>query len=349
MRQANHIMPFGYKIKKLIILLLFLLFTLLLVGCGGTSEATTVPTDEPSKVTHESPSAPDASKVIEIVATTTVIADFLRHVGGDKVDVTVMIKEGSNHHTFEPTMSEARLIAEADIIFSNGIGLEQPWLNDLRESTNSTAVLEVVSWGAYLLDLDHRDHIHQGGDPYIWHNTENAKIMVDNIALGLAEFDPAHQEQYEANAEAYKAELEALTEEIASLLNTIPPERRKLVTGHEAFAYFADQFEFELIGTVIIASHESKQSSTRDIEKLIQKIKEEQVPAIFAGISLNPRQAQTIADEASVPLIANLYSDSLGEAGSEGETYLSMMRYNAQTIYNGLQEQHVNEANEALN
>lgn len=319
------------------ILVLFLLFALLLVGCGGTSEATTVATDEPSKATDESPSAQDASKVIKVIATTTVIADFLRHVGGSHVDVMVMIKEGSNHHSFEPTMSEARLIAEVDMIFSNGIGLEQPWLNDLRESTNSSAVLEVVSWGAYLLDLDHRDHIHQGGDPYIWHNTENAQIMIDNIVLGLSEFDPANQEDYEANAEAYKADLEVLTEEIASLLNPIPPERRKLVTGHEAFAYFADQFELELIGTVIIASHETKQSSTRDIEKLIQKIKEQQVPAIFAGISLNPRQAQTIADEAGVPLIANLYSDSLGEAGTEAETYLSMMRYNAQAIYNGLQ------------
>lgn len=336
MRQAKHIMPFGYKSHHAATLILGLLLAIVLVGCGGTSE-TTSGDSASSETSDNTSSLQEESSVIEVLATTTVIADFLRHVGGDKVDVTVMIKEGGNHHSFEPTMSQAQLIAEVDIIFSNGIGLEQPWLNDLRESTNSSAVLEVVSWGAYLLDLDHRDHMHEGGDPYIWHNTENAQIMIDNIALGLSEFDPANQEYYEANAEAYKVELEALTEEIESLIKSIPPERRKLVTGHEAFAYFADQFELELIGTVIIASHETKQSSARDIEELIKKIKEQQVPAIFAGISLNPRQAQTVADEAGVPLIANLYSDSLGQAGSDVETYLNMMRYNAQAITNGLQ------------
>lgn len=305
--------------------LLIIILLLLLVACGGEEMEEAAPSQS---VTSQEP--------IRAIATTSFIAEFLEYVGGDRVEIYTILKPGSSYYAFEPTMGDAREIGEADIIFSNGVGLESPWLDDLRESTGSEAVLEVVSFGAFLLDLDHRDHGHANGDPHIWLSTDNAVLMVDNIAFGLSEFDPDNADVYTANAEAYKVELARLTEEMQTILATIPEEQRKLVTSHEAYAYFAQQFGFEMVGTVIIASHESKQYSARDVEALIATIQAQGIPAVFAGAALDVRQAETVAREAGVTLVPELYADSLGSAESNAATYIGMMRHNAELIAQGL-------------
>jgi ABC-type Zn uptake system ZnuABC Zn-binding protein ZnuA len=282
------------------------------------------------------PVAQSPTGTIIAVATTTQIADLLHNVAGDKVEIRVIMKEGSNHHTFEPTTSDLKLLSDAQIIFANGVGLDS-WLDQLIESSGSPATRVVTSEGVDLRDLSHEDHVHPDGDPHIWHSTENAKIMVANIARGMAAFDPANQTFYEQNAQAYTTQLDALAAEIRALLEPIPPERRKLVTSHEAFGYFAGQFDLRIVGTVIIAS-ESSEPSSRYVVQLIQKIRQEQVSAIFTETTLDPRLAEQIAQEAGVKLIPNLYSDTLGEPGSEADTYIKMMRYNATVIAAGLQE-----------
>lgn len=312
--------------------LALLLVVGLLVGCGSdpagnTPEPTANATTADTTTTNEP---------IKVIATTTVIADFVEQVAQDRVEITVLLKAGTNHHSYEPTMGDLRLFSDIDIIFSNGVGLEQPWLNDMRESAEATATLEEVSWGAHLLDLDHRDHMHERGDPYVWHNTENAKLMIDNIVLALSLHDPDHADFYTANGEAYKAEIDGLTTELATLFETIPAGNRHLVTSHEAFYYLADQFGFELVGTVIIASHETKVSSARDTEILVERIQTLGIPAIFAGTTLDIRQAETVANEADVELVVGLYGDSLDPAGGDVDSYLKMMRHNAELIVAGL-------------
>lgn len=271
---------------------------------------------------------------IKAVATTSHIADLLKNVAGDKVEISTVMKVGSNHHTFEPTTSDAKLLATAEIIFSNGAGLEY-WLDDLIRSVGATAPKVTTSVGVRLQDLDHGTHIHPLGDPHIWHSTENVKKMVANIAFGLAQFDPVNKAFYETNAKAYTVELDKLTQEIKILIDQIPPQRRKLVTSHEAFGYFADQFGLTVVGTVIYASDKAEPTS-QQITALIDKIKTEQVPAIFTETTINPRLAEQIAKEAGVKVIPNLYSDSLGAAGSEADTYLKMMLVNAKTFSEGL-------------
>jgi ABC-type Zn uptake system ZnuABC Zn-binding protein ZnuA len=311
----------GDKLTRRLILLL----ALILAACA---RGTPTPAGAVTPVAESGP--------LKVVATTTVIADFLRVVAQDKVEVTVIIKTGGNHHLFEPTASDVRAIAAADVIFANGVDLEIPWLNDIRESAGAAGALEELGFGTYRLDLYHRDHTHIGGDPYIWHNTGNAKIMIENLVLGLSLADPANADFYAANAAAFVAEIDQLTAEIEAMVAEIPPERRKVVTGHEAFYYFTDQFGIELIGTVTIISHETKPTSARDIEALISDIITFGVPAVFTGTTLDPGLAETVAAEAGVPLIEGLYGDSLGAPGSGAATYLEMMRYNAAIIVTGL-------------
>jgi ABC-type Zn uptake system ZnuABC Zn-binding protein ZnuA len=281
------------------------------------------------------PTAGSADGKIVAVATTTQIADLLKNVAGDKVIIRVIMKEGSNHHTFEPTTSDVKLLIDAQIIFENGVELDS-WLDRLMESSGSTATRVVTSAGVDLLDLQHEGHVHAAGDPHIWHSTTNAKIMVANIARGMAAFDPENSAFYEQNAQAYTAQLVDLATEIHTLLDPIPEERRKLVTSHEAFGYFAKEFDLRIVGTVVIAS-ESAEPSSRYVVQLVQKIRAEQVQVIFTETTIDPRLAEQIAQEAGVTIIPNLYSDTLSEPGGEADTYIKMMRYNATVIAAGLQ------------
>jgi ABC-type Zn uptake system ZnuABC Zn-binding protein ZnuA len=272
---------------------------------------------------------------IRAVASTTFIADFLREIAGDRVEIQTIMREGANHHAFEASIRDAKIVGTADIIFVNGIDLEGLWLERLVTSTETAAPIVVTSDGASRRTLLHSDHIHEDGDPHIWHSTENAKIIVENIAQGMIELDPDNRSFYEANATAYQAQLDELAEEITEILAVIPPERRKLVTSHEAFGYFADQFGLEVVGTIVIAT-QTQEPDRRQIEYIISRLVEFQVPAIFTETSINPRLAEQIALETGVALVPDLYSDSLGLPGSDGDTYIEMMLYNAGTIASGL-------------
>ncbi|MBZ0285117.1 MAG: metal ABC transporter substrate-binding protein [Anaerolineae bacterium] len=272
---------------------------------------------------------------IRAVATTTFIADFLKNIAGDHLEVNVIMKEGSNHHAFEPTIRDARIIGTSDIIFINGMSLEGEWLGQMLISIDSEDKVVVTAEGIQSRPLVHTDHVHADGDPHVWHSTINAQMVVDNITRGLVAYDPDNRAFYEANAEAYNAQLDELTEQVEAILAVVPTERRKLVTSHEAFGYFADQFGFEVIGTIIIAT-QSQEPDRRQMQSIIERIAYFEVPAIFTETTMNSRLAEQIANETGVQLVPNLYSDSLGTLGTEGDTYIKMMLYNARTIAAGL-------------
>jgi ABC-type Zn uptake system ZnuABC Zn-binding protein ZnuA len=195
-------------------------------------------------------------------------------------------------------------------------------------------------------DEEHEGEGHEAGeeghelgafDPHVWHDVANAIVMTENIREALAAADPANVELYEANAEAAIAELEALDAAIREQVATLPEERRKLVTSHDTFGYFADAYGFEVLGTGFGSlSTEVGDPSARDIAILIGEIEEAGVPAIFAENVSNPDLMASIAAEAGVALSPALYTDALGPAGSPGETYAGMMQSNVTTIVDAL-------------
>jgi ABC-type Zn uptake system ZnuABC Zn-binding protein ZnuA len=298
--------------------ILLLSLALILSGCGGAA-----PTQ-----------APTVRTPVRVVVTTMQLADFTRVIAGDSVTIEVMMKEGINHHTYEPTVRDIKLLKDADVVIINGVGLDS-WIEDLLRTSGSNATLITSSTGIKTRDLLHSDHVHEGGDPHIWHDTENAKLMVTNIAAGLSQVVPAQQATYSANAAAYHQQIDQLTSEIRTMFTPIPRERRTIVTSHEAFGYFARQFELTMVGTITIAS-DSTEPSQQQILALVDNIKKRKVTAIFTETTIDPRLAEQVAAEANVPLFRGLYSDSMSAPGGGADTYLTMMRHNARTIADGL-------------
>jgi zinc/manganese transport system substrate-binding protein len=298
--------------------LLLLSLILILSGCGAAA-----PTQLPTVHTP-----------VRVVVTTMQLADFTQVIAGDSVTIEVMMKEGINHHTYEPTVRDIKLLKDADVVIINGVGLDS-WIKDLLRTSGSTAILIDSSAGIKTRDLLHSDHIHEGGDPHIWHDPENAKQMVTNITQGLSQVVPAQQATFTSNAAAYAQQIDQLTSEIRAMFAPIPRERRTIVTSHEAFGYFARQFELTMVATITIAS-DSTEPSQQQILALVEKIKDRKVTAIFTETTIDPRLAEQIAAEANVPLFRGLYSDSMGGPGSDADTYLMMMRHNARLIADGL-------------
>lgn len=224
---------------------------------------------------------------------------------------------------------------EADLVFENGLEFET-WLDDLYESSGSTALRIVVSDGIDPLPFEEHDPApdHENGesDPHIWHDPNNAVVMVENIRAALVEADPANADTYNANAEAYTAQLTELDAAIRKQVATIPEANRILITSHDTFGYFADEYGFEISSAIASFSTEAADPSAGEIAELVELIQAEGVPALFAENTTNPDLMQRIADEAGVVLAPNLYTDALGQSGTPGATYLEMMRHNVDTI-----------------
>lgn len=277
---------------------------------------------------------------LKVVATFSVLGDFVQQVGGDKVDLATIVPPGGDSHTFDPKPDQVAQIAGADLIFAVGAGFE-PWLDDLYSASGSTAKRVAVTDGMNLIAADHEPGVTDAKpgtyDPHVWHDVNNAIMIVQTIERELSAKDPANAATYRANAKAYLAQLDQLNAWIKQEVAKIPPEQRKLVTSHDTFAYFARAYGFQIIGTAFGSlSTEQGEPSARDVAKLIEEIKAAHVPAIFAENVSNPKLMQRIADEAGVKLGPDLYTDALGAPGSSGDTYLKMMRYNVTTIVTAL-------------
>jgi ABC-type Zn uptake system ZnuABC Zn-binding protein ZnuA len=274
---------------------------------------------------------------VGVVATTTQLGDFARTVGGDKVSVTQILQPNVDPHDYESTPADITAVANAKVVLRNGVGLDR-WLD---------ATVTAAGYAGPVVDTSKGVSIHAGngdaaeaeGDPHIWQNPLNAKIMVDNIATALAGADNANATYYQANATAYKQRLDQLDADITAKMDTVPPGQRKLVTNHDAFGYYVERYHLEFVGSIIPSFDTSAELSGTQIQDLVAKIKETGVKAIFSESSLPPKTAQTIAEQAGVTVEAgedSLYADTLGPAGSAGETYLGAMRHNTSVIVKGL-------------
>jgi zinc/manganese transport system substrate-binding protein/manganese/iron transport system substrate-binding protein len=270
------------------------------------------------------------SQILHVVATTTQVADFATNVGGDRVRVTSLLKPNLDAHDYEPSPADVEAIAQADLVLENGAGLET-WLRDTITNSGFQGPLVDTSQGVRLRQL--------GGttDPHIWQNPRNAEVMVANIERALAAADPADAAVFQANLDAYTNQLQALDSEVQRQIDSLA--NKKLVTNHDAFGYYIDRYGLQFVGSVIPSFDSSAELSGRDIRDLVAKIKATGVKAVFSETSLPPRTAETIAREAGVKVVEGddaLYGDSLGPAGSDGDTYLKMVRHNTRTIVSNL-------------
>jgi len=303
-----------------LLLLPFALVMLLLAGCSGDGGDSEKP---------------------NVVAITTQIGDFAKNIGGDRIDLTVLLKPNQDAHDFDFEPSQLRDIAGADLILRNGLGLDD-FLDDALENTDAPVV--VVTEGATLREGSHdhdegedeEEHEGHGTDPHVWLSVDNARVMVENVRDALIDLDSANADYYRENATRYLSTLDALDRDIESQVQSVPAACRKLVTNHEVLGYFAEAYGFELVGSVIPSTVTDAQPSAADVADIVRKIRDQDVPAIFAESSANPALVQQVAREANIKVVDDLYGDSLGPANSAGGTYESMMRENTKKIVEAL-------------
>ena len=344
------------RIRALIILGLAAAFV---AGCGGTG--------------GDGGADAGSGEKMQVAATLPFVGDMVREVGGDRVEVSTVIRPGDEVHTFQPSPSDARKISEAQMVFQNGLGLEQ-WLADLVESAgngDATVVelsegLEPIEGGEHEKGTHeegaHEDkrtneggeggshseeglgehageehtHEHAAGNPHFWLSVPNAQHYVKNVRDALVEADSEGAEEYRANAEDYLAELEDLDGYIREQVETIPEENRRLVTFHDGFPYFAEEYGFELVG--VILQNPNAQASSREVSDLTREIQEQNVPAIFTEPQFNSGLTDTIAQEAGVEVYP-LYATFVQKGGIVEEdihSYEEMMRTNIYNMVEGL-------------
>ncbi len=292
----------------------------LLAGCAGSSGGGS--------------GSAAGGKTLNVVATTTQVQDFSRVIGGDRIRLTGILKPNVDAHDFEPSPADVDAIAKADVLVINGVGLEK-WLDDTVKSAGFHGTTVDSSKGVQIIKGD--DQGEPAGDPHIWQSPLNAKVMVANIERGLAAADAADAAYFKANLDAYSARLDTLDADVARQIDTLA--NKKLVTNHDAFAYYVARYHLDFVGSIIPSFDTSAELSAKDVTDLVAKIEATGAKAIFSETSLPPKTAETIANEAHVKVVEGegaLYGDALGPAGSDGATYLQMMEHNTKTIVSNL-------------
>jgi ABC-type Zn uptake system ZnuABC Zn-binding protein ZnuA len=330
-----------------VILCLVLAAAALLAGCGDDGDAG---------------DAAGSSSKPAVIATTVQIEALARVVGGDRIALTGLVPAGTDAHQFEPTASDLRAIEGAGVVLRHGIGLDE-WLDDVIAAGDEAevyAVTEGIELQAGALEHDEEEdgagegeHADEsaGADPgegddgghgdgefdaHVWHDPDNVKIMVANIAAALAEADPDNADAYNGAATTYNDELDRAKREVQAIIDEIPPERRKLVTNHDAFGYFARAFGLEIVGAVVPSVSTQAEASAGDTAELLETIEREGVPAIFVESTVDPDLARTLAEDAGVRIVDDLYGDALGEPGSGADTIDGMLLANARKIADAL-------------
>jgi zinc/manganese transport system substrate-binding protein len=266
------------------------------------------------------------------VATLSILGDFARNVGGERVELATLVGPNGDVHVFAPTPGDVKTIAAADIVFVNGLGLEG-WIDRLIAASATRAPVVVASRGITPRSGT-RAQDRGASDPHAWQSVANAKLYVGNIRDGLIAIDAAEKKIFEANANTYLAKLDALDGEIRATIEAIPSARRKVITAHSAFGYFGDAYGIEFIAPEGLSTE--AEPSARDIAKLIEQIRRENVPALFLENVADSRLLQRIGAETGVRIGGRLYSDALSPPDGPAASYIEMMRSNLRELTRAL-------------
>jgi len=267
---------------------------------------------------------------LQVVATTNLVADVVGQIGGDAVDLRSLLPPGADPHGYQTTPDDLRAISDAHLVFINGLGLEEGMASILEEAEAKTVPVNV---GVEVItdEEEEEEHHHEGGNPHTWWSIAAVEQWTHTIEDSLSAVNPANAESYAANASAYRAELSSLQAEMETLVSQIPTEDRKLATDHDTLAYFARDFDFQVVGLVIPSFSSLAEPSAQHLAQLQDLIRAENVQAIFVGSTVNPRQAEQLAQDLGIQVVP-IYTDSLSAADGPAATYVDFMRYNVVAI-----------------
>ena len=277
---------------------------------------------------------------IKAVASFSILGDLVRQVGGDRVAVEVLVGPGGDAHVFQPTPSQARLVGQAQIVFSNGLGFEG-WMSRLLGTAGYKGRHVVASRGIQAIHTEeagghpHAGHPHEETDPHAWQSVPNAMVYVGNIVKGLCEADAAGCDSYRRNAVAYNAQLKALDTDIRATWAVIPATQRKVITSHEAFGYYAHAYSVNFLAPQGVNT--DSEASAKGVAQLVRQIKKEQIKALFVESISDPRLIAQIGRETGVKPAGELYSDSLSDAQGPAASYVAMMRANTTALTQAIQ------------
>jgi zinc/manganese transport system substrate-binding protein len=279
-----------------------------------------------------------AQERIKVVATFSILADLVKNVGGDRIEIATLVGPNGDSHAFSPTPADAKTLGTAKVVFVNGLGLEG-WMTRLVKASGTKALTVVASKGVKTRKSaqDHHGghgHGHGATDPHAWQSIANTKIYVANIRDGLSNADPTGRSGYEANAMAYLARLDGLDAEVRAAIGKIPSERRKIITTHDAFGYFGIAYGMEFISPEGVST--DTEPSARDVARIIAQIRKRKIPAVFMENITDPRLMQQIAKETGAKIGGTLYSDALSDENGPASTYIDMMRNNVRELSKAL-------------
>ena len=265
---------------------------------------------------------------MRVVTSLTLFADFIQHVGGDRVQVTALVPADADPHTYEPAPAKVKDVTKADLVVINGLGLEQTLHDLIYNNVRSGVPIVTMTDGLPVL----AGNLSEGetGNPHLWLNVQYAMHYVESIRDGLVATDPEGADLYRSNAAAYLKELDALDKEVAAAIESIPLERRKLVTFHDAFPYFAERYGLEVVGVVV--GSPGREPSARELAHLTDQIRAQDVPTVFAEPEYDPKMLETVAGDAGVQvktLLSHAFTPNV-------HSYVELMRFDAQQLVEGL-------------
>ncbi len=277
---------------------------------------------------------------LRVVATTTVVGDVVRAVGGDAIDLTTLMPLDGDPHTFEPTPRDVIAVSRAGLLFYNGAGLET-YLDRLLANAGGAAKPVDLSSGLPLLrwegheEEEEAGHHHGETDPHVWFDPRNVMQWARTIEQALSKADPAHAATYEANAERYEQQLADLDAWIKKQVDLVPPARRLLVADHATLGYFARAYGFAQSGSVIEGFSTLAEPSARELADLEETMRGLEIPAVFLSRNVNPTLAQRVTEDTGTRLVP-FYSGSLGAPGGPADSYVSFMKFNVSAIVEAL-------------
>ena len=278
-----------------------------------------------------------------VVASASMFADMAEVIGGNLIEVKMIVPIGGDPHIYEPTPADAQLVASADLILRNGLTFEG-WIDELVENSGFSGTYTTITEGIPVIESEEYDN---SADPHAWMSARNGLTYIRNIRDALVTLAPEYAEEFNFNYQIYRQQLEDLDQEIEEMLTAIPRHKRILITSHDAFRYFGQRYGVRV--EAVLGTSTDADVQTSDIRRLNRVLQESEVPAVFIESTINPKLLQVLAKDNQVVIGGSLFADSLGEKDGPGGTYLGMLAHNARTISEGLSRdrtQHEHEVEE---
>ena len=301
---------------------------ILIMSACGADENDQVNEDNNEHANEENNEGAHHDDGIYVTTSFSITADFVSQVIGDLGEVDYLVPIGEEPHEYEPVPSDFRNVTDADVFYTNGMGLEE-WIERLVENTGDTEIVS-LSDGVTEIPLEGED----GVDPHAWLSPKNVEVYIANILDDVTERFPEHADEFEANADAYLEEIDELLTYVDETVDQIPEENRIIVVSENAFKYFGEDYDFQTAGIWEINSGE--EGTTGQINAVIDLVRERNIPALFVETTVDKRYMETVSENADVPIAGEVYTDAVGLEGSGAETYIDMIRHNVNVFAEGL-------------